>query len=97
MELALYIIGTLAVLLFLAVVYLLGMRWRDLEKRVEALESERPTKRLSHKDNLNLENAQSAFIKALLDLDNIQDYLRTGLKWAGRVRSLGDDDDDEPK
>lgn len=72
---------------------------RDLERRVAELEARPPTNpRLSHRDTMNLENAQAAFLKALLDLDNIQDYLRNGLEWAGKVRTLGekDDDDDEP-
>lgn len=69
---------------------------KDLERRVAELEA-RPlgNPRLSHKDNLNIENAMSAVLKALLDLDNIQDYLRTGLKWVGKVRGLGEPDDDD--
>lgn len=80
--------------LLLAVGWLLYREMQRFVERVAALEAERPTKRLSHRDTLNLENAQAAFIKAHTDLENIRNYLETGLKWAGKVRTLGEDDDE---
>lgn len=97
MEIALYIVGAVAVVLLVAVIYLIGLRWRDLEQRITDLEQERATRRLSHRDTLNLENAASAFVKTLVEMDQLSDYLRNGMTWLGKVRGLagGDDDDDQ--
>lgn len=72
---------------------LFSVRIAALESRIADLEADRPGKRLSHRDTLNVENAQAAVLKALMDMDNLRDYLKNGLAHLGRVRTLGDDDD----
>lgn len=100
MEIALYILGALVAALTILVGWFLADRWKSLERRqaeledrVAQLETERPSKRLSHRDTLNIENAAAAVVKVLRDLDNLRDYTENSLVWLGKVRGLVDDEE----